>query len=79
MEHLLHELRIDHSIAEVLLDETITPLGDLYRLVRSVENFDHDVITEFLNQYNIPASDFNRILQQSYELTESFSRHFAAN
>jgi EAL and modified HD-GYP domain-containing signal transduction protein len=78
MGQLLEELRIDRDIAQVLLDEAATPLGDLYRIVRSVENFDHDAITGFLRTYKIPSARFNQVLQKSYELTESFSRHFVS-
>jgi len=72
MEEVLNELNVDEQIIAVLIKKEGT-MGEIFKLVCAVEQFDTNIIETILNTLSLTGTQLSDAIQTSYEITENFS------
>lgn len=77
MEDVLNELNVDDEIINTLMTKEGT-MGDIFKLVCAVEQFDTQKIELLLETLSLSGKQLAESIQTSYEITENFSHTFQA-
>jgi len=71
LESILETINVSDKVKEALLEEK-GALGNIYRLVRYVENFNTSAVVKFEQRYNLPAGAINSIVLESMQEVHRF-------
>lgn len=71
LEHVLEDMNISKTVEEALLNHKGI-LGDIYRLVQHIEQFNTKAIVEFEQRYNLEESTIQTIALESMQEVQEF-------
>ncbi len=74
MEDILNELNVDDEIIHILMEKEGT-MGEIFKLVCAVEQFETQTIEAILNSLSLTRAQLAEAIQTSYEITENFSHY----
>jgi len=66
LEEILQEFYVDNSVREALFYKAGT-LGELFKVVEAVEEFDVDVIDAFMDKYHIEKAEFETMMLEVFK------------
>lgn len=71
LEDILTSIHISDAVQNAVLNESDT-LGDILKLVKSIEAFDREAETEFEKKYGLEKNKIKELIAESLEATEKF-------
>ena len=70
---ILNEFYVDKRVVDALFNQSGF-LGELYSVALAVENFETDLITDFLNKYKRSRAEFEKMILEVFKMTVAMKK-----